>query len=134
MSKPSATSSGRVPLLLKEAVRQGRQTFEPNTVQQFEVVDADRLIKLGAAVTPPAPLVPPAPVTERVVTALSEAGSKFQKLTNAKKAAEFVLEAKDAATVAEFQALEFRREDGPRAEVVEALKLAFSALAEPAKD
>lgn len=124
------SKSTDVTLQLIEAVQQGRELLPPDSVHEFPAAEAERLLALGAARVPPPPAVPASAGKARVVTALSDAGAKFQKL-GAKKAVEFILEQKDAALVAELQAIEFRRDDGPRTEVMEALQQAFTAIAKP---
>jgi hypothetical protein len=121
------TNVAMIALLLVHGVQSGRKMHAPGTVMEFEADEAERLIAKGAAMVPPAPPAgAPTAVVEKV-SALSDAGGKFLKAKTEEKAAAFVLEQTDVATVAELQALEYRREGGPRATVMEAIALAMHA-------
>lgn len=120
-----------VALLLLESVQLGRQRYEPQTVQSFDPAVAERLLAKGAAIVPPPSPARPAAepvVVEQTVKALSDAGMQFQRLKSTEKAVAFVAAQPAIADVAELQALEFRREGGPRPELVEAFGAAFRRL------
>lgn len=125
------TRSGFTTLLLRETIQSGREPLPAGSIQEFPHGEAERLIALGAAVIPPAPLVAPAPA-ERV-TSFSDVGAKFLKVRDAKKAAEFVLDQHDPIALSEITALEYRREGGRRAEVIEAISLVTAELNKPEK-
>lgn len=136
----SAVKAALVALVLIETVKlKGEYLNVDGKVREFDADTAARLLAKRAAIVPPAPPAFAEPETriievekiverEVVVNALSPAGVAFQRLKGTKAAAEFVLEQASAAIVAELQALEFRRPDGPRPELMAAFGTAFAAL------
>ena len=120
--------SDPITVVLLHSVKYQREMLGAGTVQCLPADIAAQLIRRGSAALPPESLVAPAlPVAGKIVHALSPDGARFVRLGE-KKAAALVLETRDAAGLAEFQALEYRREDGARAVVLEALAVAFGAL------
>lgn len=124
-------SESDVTVLLLHRVQRQRKGLAANTLQSFPAAEAARLIALGAATMPPAPVGLP-PVAGKIVNSFSPDGAKFARLGD-KKAAEFVIGLSDAATLAECQAIEYRREGGVRPAVMEALADAFGALQKAAE-
>jgi hypothetical protein len=126
----SRTAAALVAVVLLETVRMKRQEIPPGTTLEFEEAQANDLIARGIARLPAKPETSkpsPEPVVEKVKSFTPE-GATFAKLKKADQAADFVSDQKDPAILAELQALEYRRADGPRAEVVKALSEAFQAL------
>jgi len=113
-----------VTVLLVDALQSGRAFLPPGSLQQLPPDEAERLIGLGAARIPPSAPTVVAAAEDRTVSALSDVGTKFLRATNVKRAADFALELRSPADLAEVTALEYRREGGARAEVLEALRLA----------
>lgn len=139
--------TGLVALVLLEVVRVGKADLPPGTDHSFEPPEAERLVRLGAAVPADSDaarrLVAAQPAREareavteieRIVEvrALSKEGGRFLSFKHEDRVAAFVAECTDPATLAEFQALEYRREGGPRAAVLAALTTQFDAVARAA--
>ncbi len=130
-----------VAVILSEAMRVGRQFVEPGTALELEPAAAERLIARGAAIraSDAAARNAAAPrevvrevvkevVKEIEVRALSKEGTRYLTFKNEIKLVEFIGETADVATIAEFQALEYRREGGPRAVILDAIGARLDAI------
>jgi hypothetical protein len=128
MSSRNATAL--VAVVLLETVRMKRTEIPPGTTLEFEESQANDLIARGIARLPAKPESTKAaaePIVETIKSFTPE-GATFAKLKKADQAAAYVIDQKDPAILAELQALEYRRADGPRGEVVKALGEAFQSL------
>lgn len=128
MSNKTATLAALVTVLLVDSVQTGRQLLPAGTLQPFPPDEAERLLTSGAARVPPVPPVLQPAAEARTVSALSDLGTKFLRLKDPKKAADFAIELREPADLAEVTALEYRRDGGPRPDVLEALRLASDAV------
>lgn len=131
-----------VALVLVEAVRIDGAEYAPGSTKEFAPADAERLVRLGAAVPTDDPraqaIAAGAVVTKEIVVekevlvekvvevrALSKEGGKFLQFKKDESLTDYISGFTDAATLAEFQALEYRREGGPRPAVIAALNVQF---------